>query len=515
MKKFFQSRLFKLLFSLALALGLIFLTPDCLSFNWKLLIVGSLFLITNLTGPFSDLAKRIAILGTAGKIWTQLIRIFVGGLFIFSGIIKSNDPTGFSIKLKEYFEIFKEDFSKLSDARPEVVANVKMRPEVLSAATEYTNTRNKLSEKGLDVSAYQDTAVVYSEAMKQGKDPENIGTHLSEYFHDHAVSLAIIVCVSEVALGFLLLLGIWRNLTLWLLLAQIVFFTFLTFYSACYNKVTHCGCFGDFLKLTPWTSFGKDIVLLVAIAFLFAGKSHIKPLFKRKSVNWLIAGIGIAISIWFPIYCYNNLPVWDFLPFYDGADVCKGRQPGKDYKPAVYENIFIYKNLKTGENQRFNDKDYPWQDTLNWTYVDRETKLISEEVDAAKITTWTILDMDGNELGDTLLQSEDYYFLLVMNNLKETETDAELMKKMNDFAMASEKEGLMFLAVTSAVEPEIKEYKFQNQAMFEFATSDDVQLKMMVRSNPGLMLFKGCTMVKKWHYNNFPSYTEVKEKYIK
>ncbi|MEY3942213.1 MAG: hypothetical protein RIR07_1099, partial [Bacteroidota bacterium] len=31
------------------------------------------------------------------------IRLALGGLFIFSGVIKMNDPLGFSYKLEEYF----------------------------------------------------------------------------------------------------------------------------------------------------------------------------------------------------------------------------------------------------------------------------------------------------------------------------------------------------------------------------------------------------------------------------
>ncbi|WP_316791387.1 BT_3928 family protein [Pedobacter frigoris] len=37
-------------------------------------------------------------------------RIFVGVLFIFSGLIKANDPLGFGYKLQEYFEVFHMDF---------------------------------------------------------------------------------------------------------------------------------------------------------------------------------------------------------------------------------------------------------------------------------------------------------------------------------------------------------------------------------------------------------------------
>ena len=42
---------------------------------------------------------------------------------------------------------------------------------------------------------------------------------------------------------------------------MMIFFTFLTFYSAYFEKVTDCGCFGDALKLRPWDSFYKDVVI--------------------------------------------------------------------------------------------------------------------------------------------------------------------------------------------------------------------------------------------------------------
>jgi hypothetical protein len=499
---FFRSWIFKLIVTATIALGLIFLTPDCLSTQWKVIIAGSLFLITNLSGWISK-----------SKWITHFFRIATGALFIFSGTIKSNDPTGFAIKLKEYFEIFEEDFSNLKTGKKEVMEIVKNHPRIKSFAQKTSTLNNPVTEEQL----IERAANFFDSRYKNPSDKENILISSCKFFHDHAVGLAIIICVSEVALGLMLLLGILPVITLWLLLAQIVFFTFLTFYSACYNKVTHCGCFGDFLKLTPWTSFGKDIALLIAIAFLFSGKSNIQPVFKTGIFNWIAGGIALLFSIWFPIRCYQHLPVWDFLPFYDGASVCMGRQNGPNYKPAVFQVTYTYKNSVTGEERKFEavpNMNLP-TDT-NWVYVSRNPDvLLSEEQDAAKITTYTMQDLNGNEIADSLLQSNDYYFLLIMNSLNESEKNPELIKKLNEFCLSSEKEEIKFLALTHDFEQDIKKYKFENQAMFDFAISDDVQLKMMIRSNPGLMLFKGCTMIKKWHYNDLPSFTDVKKSYFK
>ena len=121
----------------------------------------------------------------------------------------------------------------------------------------------------------------------KANDPVGFGIKLEEYFTVFntefmiplATGLAIFVCVAEIALGIALLLGYKSKLTLWLLLLMMIFFTFLTFYSAYFNKVTDCGCFGDAIKLTPWQSFSKDIILLVMILIMFAGLRYIRPIF--------------------------------------------------------------------------------------------------------------------------------------------------------------------------------------------------------------------------------------------
>lgn len=138
-------------------------------------------------------------------------RIVVGLLFIISGLIKLNDPIGFSYKLEEYCQVFGLQF---------------LLPTTLF--------------------------------------------------------LALFMVILEVVLGVMLLVGFKPKFTVYSLLLLIVFFTFLTFYSAYFNVVKDCGCFGDALKLTPWESFTKDVVLLIFILILLFGINFIKPLFSKK-----------------------------------------------------------------------------------------------------------------------------------------------------------------------------------------------------------------------------------------
>lgn len=381
---------------------------------------------------------------------THIARILVGCLFIFSGFIKANDPLGFSYKLEEYFEVFKAD----------------------------------------------------------------TGLGMFEWFAHIALPLAIIICVSEMLLGIMLLIGYKRDLTLWLLFAQIAFFTFLTFYSACYNKVTHCGCFGDFLQLKPWESFWKDIALMILITLLFAGKEHINDL-TFPSLQVTIFILGAIASFAFPIYAYRNLPPLDFRAYAIGMNIKDNMKPGAGYEPPVYETRFKYENLKTHEVKEFDLKNYPWEDTLTWKWVATDNVLTKEAVNPPKITDFTVNDANGNPITDSLLNNKDYSFLLVCYDLKKTEDDESLHAKINDFYTLATKENKKIIGLTASSTEEINAYKHAHQALYDFASVDAIVLKTMVRSNPGLILIKDGSVIMNWHHNNFPSYSEVKQKYMK
>src|ERR1700748_1949319 len=127
-------------------------------------------------------------------------------------------------------------------------------------------------------------------------DPLGFSYKLEEYFEVFhitfldglAVGIAVILCSLEIILGFALLIGVRAKQVAWGLLLLIVFFAFLTFYSAAFKVVQTCGCFGDAIPLTPWQSFSKDVVLLLLILVLFKNRTSIHPLFKPKTGDQLL-----------------------------------------------------------------------------------------------------------------------------------------------------------------------------------------------------------------------------------
>ena len=163
------------------------------------------------------------------KTLERVLSIFVGVLFIFSGLIKANDPVGMAIKLKEYFHVFSDDFGSFF-----------------------------------------------------------------EVFIPIALPLAVIICTLEVLLGVALLLAYRKKETVKALLAMVVFFSFLTFYSAYFDKVTDCGCFGDAIPLTPWQSFFKDMILMVCILFLLFQKKYLQDANRTFVRKLLVYGLTLA-----------------------------------------------------------------------------------------------------------------------------------------------------------------------------------------------------------------------------
>jgi len=368
------------------------------------------------------------------RVITIVSRLLVGLLFIFSGLIKANDPLGFSYKLVEYFEVF--------------------------------------------------------------------DTH---FLIPIALPLAMFICAFEVILGFALLIGARIKLTLWLLLLMIVFFTFLTFYSAYYQKVLSCGCFGDAIPLTPWQSFTKDVILLVLIIILFIGKQYINPIFPEVVENSLLILAIIAAGV-FPIYTYNYLPVIDFRPY------AKGKNIPEQMKgiPDEVKYFYTLKDKQTGETIEV-DK-WPDQWDKKYDYVSSRTEITKKGIDS-KIKDFSITNLEGSDYTQDIIENPDYTFLLVCYDLDKTNKD--VFGKVNDFAMLCKQDGVSFVCLTASPKESVEAFKNEVKTNIDFYNCDGTVLKTMVRANPGLMLIKSGNVVDMWHYNSFPSFSDLKEVHLK
>jgi peroxiredoxin len=273
---------------------------------------------------------------------------------------------------------------------------------------------------------------------------------------------------------------------------MIVFFTFLTFYSAYFNKVTDCGCFGDAVKLTPWQSFTKDIVLLGLILILFFGRKHITSPFSTRAQLVLVLVALLACGL-YAKYVLDHLPQIDFRPYKIGANIEEGMSVPEDAPKAVFDYAWKF-NVNGKETVVVTQGDYP---AVEGTFVDVETTEVQKGYEPP-IHDFTI-ERDGENLATSFLQ-EDKLVMVVAYDLAKSDHGAFAeIKKVTDNALAK---GYTVIGM-SASGPEWKErIKSTYQLDFDFYFTDETALKTIVRSNPAVLVLRKGTIVQKVHYND-------------
>ncbi|TJY37270.1 BT_3928 family protein [Pontimicrobium aquaticum] len=357
------------------------------------------------------------------KILVAISRILVGVLFIISGLIKLNDPLGFSYKLQEYFST----------------------------------------------------------------DVLNI-----PFLEPYALGISVIVVVFEVVLGVFLLIGYKPKFTVWSLFGMIVFFTFLTFYSAYFDKVKDCGCFGDALKLTPWESFTKDVILLVFILILFFGVKHVKPVFTKLPTT-VIALVSFIWCLWFGYHVLMHLPSVDFRAYKIGDNLIENMTMPEDAPKAIQEFTWTF-NVNGEEKEFVTNGSYP---SVDGEYVGVETKIIKEGYQPP-ILDFSI-ETDSEDVTQEML-AEDKLIMIVSYSLDSAEKEG--LAAIMDKAKEAASKGYKVIGLTASG-PEAKErIKADYNYDFDFYLCDEKALKTVVRANPGVLELSKGTVLQKVHWND-------------
>ncbi|MDN3202727.1 BT_3928 family protein [Algoriphagus sediminis] len=362
-----------------------------------------------------------------GLLW--VLRILVGGLFIFSGLIKVNDPVGTSIKLEEYFDVFSNDIA----------------------------------------------GFFY-------------------YFKPFALYIAVFLVVLEVVLGVMLILGVKSRFTVWSLAGMILFFTFLTFFSAYFNKVTDCGCFGDAIKLTPWESFYKDLILLVLISILFLFQSDL-PKSSPKWANFSVLAVAIG-SLVLSIVAIRNLPFIDFRAYKEGVNIEQDMLPSA---PLVYDYI-----MKRGEETLVFEQ-YPSDETLEFV----EMKLKNPEA-LPKISDFSAWNENG-DMSAEMFQGNKLVLLIS----KYAKLDYDQFGQIDSLFDALGSAPIEVVVMAAATQEEIDRLIADRGWNALGVQADATVVKTMIRSNPGIMMLKDGVVLSKYHVNNTPSADETLNLFLK
>ncbi|MFT6921839.1 MAG: putative membrane protein YphA (DoxX/SURF4 family) [Crocinitomicaceae bacterium] len=317
-----RSMVFNIVFIALNLIGLTFLVAGyhdgAISHSLLYKIIGWLLMLLSIAGLVIFKGKLMM---------SGVSRALVGGLFIVSGLVKANDPIGFSYKLEEYFE---------------------------------------------------DGALAYRVKEMFGAPGFSM-----EYFIEWALFLSVLVCIFEIVLGVLIIIGGKVKVVSYLMLFMMVFFTFLTWHTSTCDPdvrfldhdtyvmsdpgdasianmkleeakvqtlaakdakkngkeykilvsvvsqskeevviaemktpqcVADCGCFGDAMKgsvgrsLSPKESLWKDLVLLYLVIWIFVAQWIIKPNTRKQNVVMISASMLLVVFFswvfgwYFPIF---------------------------------------------------------------------------------------------------------------------------------------------------------------------------------------------------------------------
>lgn len=358
---------------------------------------------------------------------------------------------------------------------------------------------------------------IFSGFMK-GIDPWGSAYKFSDYFtamhldwlQGAAFTLGVLLSFAEFAIGVALVFNVFLRFFSWLALLFMIFFTGLTLWIAIENPVTDCGCFGDALVISNWETFYKNVALLILAIIVFYYRNNMKNLPEKKTGLYL-AGLTVAVYAAIVIYSYNHLPPFDFRPFKIGTHIPSAMTIPEDAPQDEYENTFYYRNKNTGKIEKFTEENYPWQDTVNWEFHDMESVLISEGY-KPPIHDFTIETPEGDNILDFFLYDTNYVFMLIASDLEKSNTDSQ--EKINKLARWAIDQGMQFIGLTSSLPDESKAFADEHNVPYEFFNADEITLKTIIRSNPGLVVLKEGTIVAKYHYNDIPSPEQFANEFV-
>jgi uncharacterized membrane protein YphA (DoxX/SURF4 family) len=333
---------------------------------------------------------------------------------------------------------------------------------------------------------------------------------LSEWF-SLALPVAILLPVVEFLLGVCLLLGIYRKPVSRLFLLFMMVMTPFTLWIAIKNPVEDCGCFGDAVVIGNWATFYKNIVLLGCAILTVIHYYKITPFLSSKTA--LAAALFTAFfGVAFAVYNVMNLPIIDFRPYKIGTYI-PDKMKIDPAKADQYETIFVYE--KEGVREEFTEENYPWNDST-WTFVEMKTRLVKKG-EKPEIEDFSIVELEWDEEGNRYMEAADitekilsdpsYSFLVISYTLSDIRSDElSRLKVLADYAA---KYRYPLYCVTASTFETIAEWERRHQSGFTFCHADELLLKTIIRSNPGVVLLKNGTIIRKWGSRSLPTEKEL------
>jgi uncharacterized membrane protein YphA (DoxX/SURF4 family) len=306
------------------------------------------------------------------KIPVKISRILVGVLFIFSGLVKANDPHGLAYKMQEFFEVWSNNASL---------------------------------------------------------------TDFMHWLSNYALPFSIIMITLEIIVGVGILLGLWKKFFTTLLLILIIFFAFLTGYAALSGKIATCGCFGDCIPLSSMESFIKDLILLVLVLILFFGKKYIIPVF-TAGINVLLLIISCGLVLFYQWHVMRHLPTVDCLPFKKGGNILELRKVPANASYDKMDYRFVYEKDGKKQTFTIKDlPDSTWQFVNREDIIISKGENNEPPIKDFSLRTLNeILTDSKTDTTDAVLSLDANYYLFFVKSFSNTDSWLDNFTNIYDYA---------------------------------------------------------------------------------
>lgn len=335
-------------------------------------------------------------------------------------------------------------------------------------------------------------------SFTKGVDPLGTKYKMLDYFAAYhiewlnglALVLAVLMILAEFLVGICLVTNVCPRIAVIGGAALMVFFTITTLFDALYDMVPDCGCFGTAIKMTNWQTFYKNLVIDAVLLPLILNFKSLKSRLNWK-VQLLIGFVYAILFTGFEIYNYRHLPVIDFMAWKVGKQM---NQPTQQ-EQQIY---LTFRNKETGKTQEYLSPNYPWNDSAwmsQWEFVDQRI------VGGNSYLGFSALDQDGDDVTEMILTTENLMMFTSNDMSAITVREWEKIKAVTEEA---ERQGFYVIWVTASPQDYVEEIQERYPFVAEVYYGDELEIKTIVRFNPGLIWLDEGLVKDKWSAIDFP-----------
>ncbi len=300
-----------------------------------------------------------------------------------------------------------------------------------------------------------------------------------------SMAFSIWLCGAEMMMGCMLLAKVRIRLVSLFALISMIIFTSVTLLSATILPVEDCGCFGEALKLSPWQTFIKNLILL-PLAVVVWYRYRKDRLFAFKPAELALTTIFCSLSMGLGIYCSRHLPIIDSLPYKIGVDLRSERlNPSMEELELqdVSSTTLVYRDKQSGKLREFSLEDSEWQDESRWEWVETRSNFTMPQI-RASIEEFALRDKSG-DVTQELLNTEGRVYMLCVNRFSKLRRGCQ-----NRFAALikrAETEGGVVVCLTPDRLPDSGFYSFGGSTPIRCCNIDVHTIKTLLRANNGMV----------------------------